>query len=101
MLCDPGARSVGAMSQEVVAHVDHTMKGNHRLTLTIGIGGCVALLTAGGIYGSMNARLAQLERAVDDRAAKAEVTLMISALDGRLGRIEGLLQRLTVAPGDR
>lgn len=100
VLCARGARSVGAMADEVIVHADHSMKTS-RLSITIGIGGCIALLSAGAVYGSMNTRVSQLETAMHDRAAKSEVALMIAALDGRLGRIEGLLQRLTVTPGER
>lgn len=89
------------MESEIIVHQDTTVNAG-KLSFVLSLAGIVAILGAGAVYGSMNARLDRVEHEVETRAPASEVRQGFTQLDARLSRMEASLDRiLTYAPPQR
>jgi hypothetical protein len=96
--------SEGAMEHEMTVHQDTTINTN-KLTVVLSVGGIVALLTAGALYGTITAKVDTLQEDMrvmrvdmQSKEGKDAVALMFGDLRARLSRIESLLDQRTGTP---
>jgi hypothetical protein len=89
------------MMDEITVHQDTTLNAG-RWSIAFGLGGMIALLTAGMMYGTMRASvdtlqddMRQVRAEMQTRESKDAVALMFGDLRARLSRIESLLDRST------
>ncbi len=90
------------MPDEITVHQDTTLNTSGRWSVAFGLGGMIALLTAGMMYGTMRSTvdtlqddMRMLRTEVQTRESKDAVALMFGDLRARLSRIESLLDRST------
>ena len=105
MIASAGRRSfvlaqlLPAMPEEITVHQDTTLSTG-RMSFVLSVGGVIALLTAGMMYGTMRTEVSNmrdevssLRTEVQTRESKDAVALMFGDLRARLSRIESLLDR--------
>lgn len=86
---------------ELIVHQDTTFNAS-KMTFAIGIGGLIAIATAGAVWGNIQTRLARVEHDLEVMAPAAEMRQGFNQIDQRLSRIEQLLDaRVNMPRGER